>query len=353
MTRSGRPTQEKVGKPERLLNLLALFLGSRVPIPFSQIAGRVIGYDDRAEPETLEKRFDRDRADLRDLGVNVEYAQPSAELPAGYFVRKDAIFQRKVTITPEEAVLLSVAGRVGAAATGGGPLFDALRGALRKLAVDVPVLEPSQGSGSVAVLRVDGGNARSRELVAGIAEAIAQARRIRFRYQGMRDERARPRTVSPYGLGLFRGSWYLAGFDHERRGIRVFKAARIQGRIEADPGEPRAEDAVPAGFRMHDHLPKEAHDVGPAAPQAVILRVAGPPDRASFSPGVRPEVLSTDGENSVVAIKVRSPSALVPWVLSSGGEVEVVKPAALRAAVRRAAEALMRAGASGRKGGAR
>jgi proteasome accessory factor B len=349
MTQSRPASESKVGKAERLLNLLALFLGSRAPVPFSGIAGRVAGYDDGAASDALEKRFDRDRGDLRELGVAVEYGQPLAEMPPGYFVRKDAVFQRKVTITTEEAVLLSAAARVGAAATGGGRLLDALQSALRKLAVDAPPVDAPAGPGSVPVLRVDAGDLRASASIAGIAEAIARKQRLRFRYRGMRDERARARVVSPWGLGLFRGSWYLAGFDHERRGIRVFKAARIQGSVVADAGGARPEDVPPPGFRIEEHLPREAHDVGRAAPRAVFLRVARHLDPAAFAPSLDPKVQSTDARGSFVSIKARRPEALVPWILSSGGDVAVVKPASLRASVARAADALLRAA---RQGGA-
>jgi proteasome accessory factor B len=334
-------TAEKVGKPERLMNVLALLLASRNPVPFSEIAGRVIGYDDGAAPDALEKRFDRDREDLRELGVEVEYVRETAEMSGGYFVRKDAVFLRKIAITNEEAMLLSVAGRVGAAATGGGALFDALQSALRKLAVDTPLVDPAAGPiASLGVLRVDAGDPTSRQLVAGLAESIAKERRLKFRYQGMRDRSARPRRVSPWGLGMFRGAWYLAGFDHERRGIRVFKVARIQGKVAPDSGPRAPEDSVPADFRMEDHVPREAFDVGSSAPETVELRVLGPPDRAAFSAGVKPKVISEEGGTSVVSIEVRRPLGLVPWVLSCGGEVEVIRPASLRAAVRQAAEAL-------------
>lgn len=333
-------TAEKVGKPERLMNVLALLLASRTPVPFSEIAGRVIGYDDGAASDALEKRFDRDREDLRELGVEVEYVREAGESPGGYFVRKDAIFLRKIAITNEEAMLLSVAGRVGAAATGGGALFDALQSALRKLAVDTPLVDPAAGRDSVGVLRVDAGDAASRQLVAGLADAIAKERRLKFRYQGMRDGSAQARRVSPWGLGMFRGAWYLAGFDHERRGIRVFKVARIHGKVAPDSGPRAPEDSVPPDFRMEDHVPREAFDVGSAAPETVELRVLGPPDRAAFSPGVKPKVISQEDGTSVVSIEVRRPLGLVPWVLSCGGDVEVIRPAALRAAVRQAAEGL-------------
>ena len=55
------------------------------PRPFSEIRGRVSGYDDEASEEALEKRFDRDKKDLRKLGVPIEYVAEvgpsSRELP--------------------------------------------------------------------------------------------------------------------------------------------------------------------------------------------------------------------------------------------------------------------------------
>src|SRR5204863_5376054 len=63
----------KIAKTERLLNLVAFLLSSRTAVPFSKIKGRVSGYDDDATPEALEKRFDRDKAELRALGVPIVY----------------------------------------------------------------------------------------------------------------------------------------------------------------------------------------------------------------------------------------------------------------------------------------
>ena len=55
---------------------------------------------------------------------------------------------------------------------------------------------------------------------------------------------------------------------------------------------------------------------------------------------MKPTVVSEDGETCVVSIEGRRPLGLVPWILSCGGEVEVIRPASLRAAVKQAAEAL-------------
>ena len=65
---------------------------------------------------------------------------------------------------------------------------------------------------------------------------------------------------------------------------------------------------------------------------------------------MKPAVVSDDGTTAVVSIEVKKPLALVPWVLSSGGDVEVLRPAALRSAVREAARALLQRN-GGRKAG--
>ena len=56
---------DRVEKTERLLNLVSCLLAARTPVPFSEIRGQVVGYDDEADAEAMEKRFDRDKAELR------------------------------------------------------------------------------------------------------------------------------------------------------------------------------------------------------------------------------------------------------------------------------------------------
>jgi proteasome accessory factor B len=149
--------------------------------------------------------------------------------------------------------------------------------------------------------------------------------------------------VSPYGLGLFRGAWYLVGHDHARKAIRVFKIARIEGGIDPAPGGPKPEDHVPENFSVQEHLPREAFDLGSGEPTSVVLRVVGPADRAAFAPGVFPRVLAEEAGVTTVSVLVRHPLALVPWILSCGGDVEVVEPATLRGAVSDATRALLQA----------
>ncbi len=329
---------EKVTKRERVMNLLALLFASRRPIPFSEIAGRVIGYDDKAPFETLEKRFDRDRAELRAIGVSIDYVGSIEGGPGGYVVRRDEVFNRPITLDPDESALLAIAGRVGAAAVGDGTLHEALKGALRKLAVDVPHADAAAEAHQVTVLRAQSGDPRSRDLVAALAEAIGQERRQRFSYLGWNDDREKVRTVSPYGLGMFRGAWYLVGHDHDRNAIRCFKLSRFRSGSADDAGAGRPADAIPEDFVITDHIPTEA-DAPCAKPVRVTVLLRGHPDRANLLPGKVHGVEAHPDGTATAVIETARPWALLSAALSSFGDVVIQEPPDLREAVRRAAAA--------------
>ena len=78
-----------IPREERLLNLLSALVSARAPLPFSEIRGRVSGYDDDASEDALEKRFDRDKADLRRLGVPLEFVIEDEFGRSGYRVERE------------------------------------------------------------------------------------------------------------------------------------------------------------------------------------------------------------------------------------------------------------------------
>ncbi|HYC78910.1 MAG TPA: WYL domain-containing protein [Planctomycetota bacterium] len=328
---------DQVTKLERLLNLVALFFAAREPVPFSEIVGRVAGYDDDAAPDAHEKRFVRDRADLAALGVETEFVSDGAG-GGGYRVAAERTFLRRTVFTEADAAMLSVAARAGGAALGGGPLADALRGALRKLAADLPASappsacdEPSAPLGELAG-PTDGG-----ALVA-VAEAAAAERRVRFKYTRGGAGRPVRRTVSPYGLGRSDGAWYLVGWCHERRAIRCFKLARIVGAPTPAEGRAVPEDAPPEGFRLEDHLPGGGD--GPSEEVEATVRVRGGAERAVLRAAGAPRPLRTEDGAAEYAVRVRNVEAFAAEVVARGGAVEVASPAELRRATREYAAAL-------------
>src|SRR5205814_4718780 len=60
--------KEEVSKTERILNLVSFLLKERRPVPWREIAGRVVGYDDGSDPKSLERRFERDKSALKEMG---------------------------------------------------------------------------------------------------------------------------------------------------------------------------------------------------------------------------------------------------------------------------------------------
>jgi proteasome accessory factor B len=342
----------RISKRERLMNLVAVLLAAREPVPFREIVGNVAGYDDPAAEEALEKRFDRDKVELRRLGIPVEYAGGDDGGKAGYVIPRERVFQQKVSFTPQETVLLAIAGRVGAAATGGGALEEALKSALRKLAVDLAGPDLPGEMDEVSVLRARPGDPRALGNITVLTQAVTANRCVRLAYEGVASGQRTLREVDPYGLGLAHGAWYLVGWCHLREAIRVFKVARIVGEVTFTArGDAGREFRVPAGFELEEHLGREAWDLGSSEPIRVRLRV----DPGMATDGLLPAAcrVSEDADGVILELEVRRPATFVDWVLSRAGAVSVLAPAEIRAAVASEAERLLeRYGPGARPSGA-
>ena len=113
-------------KSERLLNLLIMLLVQRRPIAKARI--RELLYPD-SRPDAFEKMFERDKDELRSLGVPVEVAQldPLFDDEIGYRIPPDQFALPDVSLTPEEAAVVSLASRVWQQATMAQATTDAVR----------------------------------------------------------------------------------------------------------------------------------------------------------------------------------------------------------------------------------
>jgi len=78
-----------MAKAERLVNLIALLLATRRPLTLDQVAELVPGYD--AQGESLRRMFERDKDELRRMGVPIERSSIDAwGTDEGYFIDPDA-----------------------------------------------------------------------------------------------------------------------------------------------------------------------------------------------------------------------------------------------------------------------
>ncbi|HGY92222.1 MAG TPA: WYL domain-containing protein [Planctomycetes bacterium] len=315
----------KISKTERLLNLISFLLRSPRPVPFSEIAGYVVGYDDDAKLDSIEKRFDRDKAELRNLGIPIEYKDTGSPEQSGYIIPAKKFFLKKLELDGGDTVLLSLAARSGALALGSPMLQDSFRSALRKVTVDAPVVEgiPREPATMVEVIS---GNRRANEQLQLICSAVFGRRRIRFDYLGHNDAEPKGRRLEPYGMGLHEGEWYLVGFDLNREGVRMFKLSRIVGPVKlmgaSDSGP---EFDIPKDFHIRDHLDRDAWEFGSGEGTTVEIRMPKPMAE-QLQRRHRADVKSTSEGTAVLSIRARTPLRLLDEILSWGPDVRVIAP---------------------------
>jgi proteasome accessory factor B len=247
----------RIAKTERLLNLVAFLLSSRTAVPFSKIKGRVAGFDDDASPEALEKRFDRDKAELRALGVPIVYEPLDEKGDEGYRIPREQYFLPPIRLGVQEAAALAVVQRY-AQTSPGDPLARPLRSALRKVLIDSPLTGAAAASVTeqhMLGVRTEKAPGDLSANLAVLTDAALRRRPVKFRYYGIGRDETSSREVEPYGIGWHERHWYLVGRDRAKDGVRQFRVDRVRGRARMIGG---AEFAVPEDFDVADHVGRPA-----------------------------------------------------------------------------------------------
>ena len=212
-------------KIERLINLTIALLATKRYLTKSEIFTSVEGYEGSAE--TKERMFERDKDDLRSLGIEIEVGSfdPLFNDEAGYRIKQEKYQFELSDITSTEVSLLSLAAQAWQEASFG----DVAQKALLKLrSIGVPSDELNIPG---AIHRLDDGG----QDLALISRAIAQHQLLSFNYldplmnQDMR-------KVVPIALSARSGHWYLSGVDQDVQEIRTFRIDRIKGEIAASNG---------------------------------------------------------------------------------------------------------------------
>ena len=118
-------------KDQRLLDLAALLLKAAEPVSWREIQEQ-FPEDYAGTGDAAIRKFERDKADLLELGIPVRYAAGDEDLPAGYLIDKDEFYLPDLKLPPEDLALLYVAGSA-ALAQGTFPYARDLAHALNKL----------------------------------------------------------------------------------------------------------------------------------------------------------------------------------------------------------------------------
>lgn len=214
-------------KTERLLNLVIALLSTRRALPRAVVRERVAAYREAPTEEAFERMFERDKDELRELGIpvltedlDVYFSdEPAYRIDRGEYALPD------LEVTPEQMSLLALAGRTWSEASLGG----AAARALRKLEAVAPE-EDSGGGVADGLDRIEAGVRTSDPAFEAVRTAVVTTRPVRFDYRGRRGDVTR-RRVQPWGITAWHGHWYLTGLDVDREEPRVFRLDRIVGRV--------------------------------------------------------------------------------------------------------------------------
>ncbi len=295
-------------KIERLINLTIALLATKRYLTKSEIFRSVEGYE--GSPETKERMFERDKDDLRSLGIEIEVGSydPLFNDEAGYRIKQEKYQLDLGQITPTEISLLSLA----AQAWQGASFDEAAQKALLKLnSIGVPSDSLTLPGASNKLS--DGG--RDFPL---IAKAIADQQLLTFTYIDSQLFQ-NVRKIVPIGLSSRAGFWYLSGVDQEIQEIRTFRVDRIEGEIAASKG--------PRDFETPQNFdPKGVFEGGSPTSFASI------DVRKGKGTSLRALATSTEslGEWDRLRVPIYNLHTLASMVLWHGNDVFVQQPQELR-----------------------
>jgi predicted DNA-binding transcriptional regulator YafY len=308
-------------KVERLVNLIALLLDTRRPLTLDQVAELVPGYE--ASGESLRRMFERDKEELRGLGVPVERAPIDAwGTEEGYFIDPKAYGMPELDLAPDERAALALAAR----AWSGAARDPAAVAGLAKLDLD-------PGAGPHA-LRADLHGANP--LLTTLLEAVQGRKRIAFTYRPPGRDAAE-RQLDPYALVHQRGTWYVVGHDAARDALRSFRLSRIESDVRRLRPSSRGPDfEVPAGFEPRQVLQTAGEPAG--GPTALVRAPEAAARLAELRGGERTGRPAPDGRVEL-RVPIGDRDGLLGW--ATGNQAEIVEPAELREAARRRLAALL------------
>ncbi|MFF2841731.1 helix-turn-helix transcriptional regulator [Paenarthrobacter sp. NPDC057981] len=308
-------------RTERLLNLLLALLNTRVGLSRSILREKVY-HDTAGNDVAFGRMFERDKADLKQFGFEVETLMDpgsfGADDPASarYRIGKDSNRLPEVHLTPAECTVLLLAAQLWERAA----LGNAAANAVRKL----------QAAGGFTDVDLPAG-VQPRIKPAGqafddVVAAMHGRHPVRFGYLAVSTGREETREVEPWGLGSRFGQWYLVGFDRGRGAKRIFRLSRMTTALTVVSG---SSFDPPEGFnaRMEldslKELPLQEATLDVDRDRLLALRKRA---SATGHSGV-------DVTRDRIAVDFRDPEQLAEELASYGPHVKVTEPAELRAAV--------------------
>ncbi len=345
--RGAKKGPPRADRSKRLLDLVMLLLRARAPVTFREIRTQFPSYQ-TANIEAGLRAFERDKADLLELGVPVRYITPdedSSVEDGGYVIELKKYRLPEVHLTTDEISALVLATSVARAVPGNSHarICDL---ALRKLAFDYPEPDtplawpPQQGAlgeepqhEPVLVHFPEGNSESDRELsdrFAMLEGATRRRKRVTISYKSASNGVVQSREVDPYGLFYRDKSWLLVGHCHLRGDTRSFRLDRIETLAVAP--KPKSPDFErPTEFDVRSYASRSPWTFSPKAVETVELELQAEALSAAnedFGANAVREDVAGEGELRVrIRFESGNPDFVVSRILASKGAMKLIEGA--------------------------
>ncbi len=313
-------------KSERLMNLVICLLVSRHFVPKAKLRQLVEDYREQT-PDAFEKMFERDKEELRDLGIPIEIGSVAAGFDdeVGYRIRRSEFELPPLTFTAQEAAVLGLAARVWQHAS----LAEATSRAVLKLGAEglatdtepLAALEPRLPAGEPAF--------------EPLWRAVQARTVVTFDYRRPGTTGPQHRRLEPWGILNWRGRWYVVGHDRDRQATRMFRLSRITGAVQLT-GRPRAFN-VPEGVDIRAEAAR-------LSPPEELSRVARVKVRAGAGNGLRRRAAALEPAGAgwdVIDLPFHNAVSLAEEIAGYAADVVALAPPDLREAVIRHLKGLL------------
>jgi predicted DNA-binding transcriptional regulator YafY len=317
----------------RQLSLISYLMAERRPVTALEIRRDVEGYSGMNE-DAFARRFYADRSELESLRIALTVERPAdgAAEQENYSLRPENFHLPAIAFSDKELAALQTALSL---LDGEFAYAEPLRLALQQITWGrpSPLRAPEQQSVALGITASAGGHELSARL-AKVETAIFRNKTITFDYYTMERDEVGARRVDPYHLLFQGGQFYLLGYAHERKAIRVFRLSRIRGKVSYAT---KAEHDFrrPADFDPRSYANRADWQLGEERGVAEVLiseRIAWQIERHFGRYG---EIRAPDPDGNeeasdiVFATGYSSPRTLVAWVLGLGAHARLLGPVQL------------------------
>ncbi len=308
-------------KSERLVNLVIALLATKRYITKSEIFRTIEGYE--GSNESMERMFERDKDELRALGIEIEVSglDPLFDDEVGYRILAENFEMDRKGYSANEIAYMSLAAQLWKDAS----LSDVSQKALRKLSAvsgpadiaEIPAFAPVILTAPLFL----------REIIDGITDR----RVVEFKYLDS-EMKTNLRKVHVYSYFSLRGFWYFSGLDVDKSENRTFRCDRVVGELAIAKKANSYE--IPADYEPNTTF----SDISVSSQAVLRVRVGRGSQLRSLA-----STIESGEEFDVVQIAYSSEEEMISLILWHLDDVCVISPETLKNSVVQALKKLVKA----------